>query len=203
MDMAGMKWTETKDIGVVFKEYYQQLFTAEGVEGIEDCVACVSERISLALNESLSVEFVAEEIVRALAQMHPLKSLRHDGFGVSFFQQHWGIIGDKVRMVILDFLNGGSFDPVINETFIMLIPKTPTTSSVGEYRPISLCNVLYKLIAKVLANRLKTVLPSIISHNQSAFVSGRLIMDSATFHAYTHEKQKRLYGSEVGHAEGL
>lgn len=176
--MAGAKWTDTEDIGAAFKDYYQQLFTAEGVEGIDDCIECVTGRVSPALNESLSAEFVAEEIDRALAQMHPLKSPGPDGFGVSFFQQHWGIIGGKVKRAILDFLNGGSFDPVINETFITLIPKTPTAASVGEYRPISLCNVLYKLIAKVLANRLKTVLPSIISHNQSAFVPGRLITDN-------------------------
>jgi hypothetical protein len=131
--------------------------------------------------------------------MHPLKSSRPDGFGVSFFQQHWGIIGDKVRMAILNFLNGGSFDPVINETFIMLIPKTPIASSVGEYRPISLCNVLYKLIAKVLANRLKTVLHPIISHNQSAFVPGRFITDNVlvayeVLHSmHTRMRSKRGY----------
>jgi hypothetical protein len=67
MDMAGMKWTETKDIGAAFKEYYQQLFTAEGVEGIEDCVACVFGLVSPTLNKSLSVDFVAKEIDQALA----------------------------------------------------------------------------------------------------------------------------------------
>jgi hypothetical protein len=169
---------DIEDIGAAFKEYYQQLFTAEGVEGIDDCVACVTGQVSPTFNDSLSAEFVAEEIDRALAQMHPLKSLGPNGFRVSFFQQHWGIIGEKVRRAILDFLNGGSFDPVINETFITLIAKTPTASSVGEYLPISLCNVLYKFIEKVLANRLKKVLPSIISHNQSAFIPGRLITDN-------------------------
>lgn len=130
------------------------------------------------LNEMLSAKFKAEEIDQALAQMQPLKSPGPDGFGVSFFQYHWGTIGAKVRSDILAFLNGGSFDLMINETFITLIPKNSNASSVGEYRPISLCNILYKLIAKVLANRLKLVLPSIISKNQSAFVPGCLITDN-------------------------
>jgi hypothetical protein len=130
------------------------------------------------LNEKLFVEFVAEEINQALAQIHPLKSPGPDGFGVSFYQHHWGIIRDQVRAATLHSLNGGTFDSAINETFIALIPKSPTASSISEYQPISLCNVLYKLIAKVLANRLKLTLPSIISHNQSVFVSGRLITDN-------------------------
>jgi hypothetical protein len=69
-------------------------------------------------------------------------------------------------------------DGVINSTNIALIPRKKTHVSVTEFRPISLCNVVYKIIAKVLVNRLKMVLPSIISPNQSAFLSGRLITDN-------------------------
>lgn len=110
--------------------------------------------------------------------MHLLKSLGLDGFGVCFYQKHWDTIGDEVRKVVLDFLNNGIFYPSINATFIALIPKLSNASYVIECRPISLCNLLYKLIAKVLANRLKQVLPSLISLNQSAFVPGRLITDN-------------------------
>lgn len=95
--------------------------------------------------------------------MHSLKSPGLDGFGVCFYQKHWGTVGDAIRKAVLDFLNGGTFDPMINSTFIALIPKLSTASSIIEFRHISLCNVLYKLIKKVLANRLKQVLPSIIS----------------------------------------
>jgi len=122
--------------------------------------------------------FTSEEVDRALAQMSPMKAPGLDGFGVSFVNHHWETIGALVRGAVLDFLNHGTFDLAINATYVALIPKISPASFVHNSRPISLCNVVYNLISKVLANRLKGVLPSIISKNQSAFVPGRLISDN-------------------------
>jgi hypothetical protein len=72
-------------------------------------------------------------------------------------------VGEEVRKSVLDFLNYESFDPGINSTFITLIPKRASPFNVSEFRPISICNVMYKLIAKVLANKLKMVLSVLIS----------------------------------------
>jgi hypothetical protein len=89
------------------------------------------------------------------------------------------------------------FDNSINSTYIVLIPKVKNPSSITEYRLISLCNVLYKLIAKVLANHLKKVLSLIISLIQSAFIPGRLITDNVlvAFEAL-HTKDVRMKGRE-------
>lgn len=68
--------------------------------------------------------------------------------------------------------------PKLNDTHICLIPKTKNPQKVTEYRCISLCNVIYRILAKVLANRLKKILPGVVSNSQSAFVPRRLITDN-------------------------
>ena len=82
-------------------------------------------------------------------------------------------MGDEVCFVVLDCLNNCKIPEEINHTNITLIPKVKSLENITEFRPISLCNVIYKLVSKVLANRLKVVLPAVVSKNQSAFQAGR------------------------------
>lgn len=110
--------------------------------------------------------------------MAPLKSLCLDDFNPSFYQIYWQIVRDGVTSIILNFLNDGIFDSCINFTYIVLIPKVKNPMCAFDFRPISLCNVIYKLVSKILANRLKLNLPSIISKTQSAFILGCLISDN-------------------------
>jgi hypothetical protein len=81
-------------------------------------------------------------------------------------------VGDEVCHAALSVLNFGSINPDFNFTYIALIPKTKNPIKVRDFCPISLCNVMYKIILKVIANRLKVVLPHLIFQNQSAFILG-------------------------------
>ena len=95
-----------------------------------------------------------------------------------FYQQSWSIIKDDVVVMVNDFLRTGRFDDRLNLTNICLISKMVRPNRMTELRPISLCNVGYKIISNVLCQRLKGLLPNLISETQSAFVSGRLISDN-------------------------
>ncbi|WOH05102.1 hypothetical protein DCAR_0624515 [Daucus carota subsp. sativus] len=108
------------------------------------------------------------------------KSPGPDGMNAMFYQQHWDIVGPLVSKAMLDSLNENVELESINSTLVTLIPKVKEPRVVGDFRPISLCNVLYKVISKVLINRLKPILPLIINGTQSAFVPGRLITDNAS-----------------------
>lgn len=110
-----------------------------------------------------------------LFQMHPSKALGPDGMNASFLQNLWNVLEIISHRLLFSFFTTGHMPKSINDTFIELIPKTKEPVKMTESRPISLCNAVYKLISKVLANRLKKILPSIITKSQSPFVSGRLI----------------------------
>ena len=123
------------------------------------------------MNQSLIKEFTRQEVVSALQKMHPVKVPSPDGISAIFFQKYWDIVGNDVTCMVLNVLNSNMLIADINRTNIALIPKTKNPTKITEFRPISLSNVIYKIISKVLANQLKAILPQIISENQSAFLS--------------------------------
>ncbi|XP_065615736.1 uncharacterized protein LOC136061642 [Quercus suber] len=91
---------------------------------------------------------------------------------------YWDLVGANVIDCVLKILNTGVMPCGVNETNICLIPKTKAPCKITEYRSISLCNVIYKIVSKVLANRLKRILAEVIDESQSAFVPGRIITDN-------------------------
>ena len=96
----------------------------------------------------------------------------------------------NITQAILSCLNSSSILKSINHTSITLIPKVKNQERVSEFRPISLCNVIYKVVNKVIANRLKPFLNSIISETQSAFIADKLITDNVliAFESLHHMK---------------
>jgi exonuclease III len=177
-DEQGRVWRKRRDVGRVFVEHFSRIFTSQGPSRVEACTSRVAPKVSDEMNSRLLRPFSEEEVRTALLQMAPLKSPGPDGFPADFYQKNWETVGGDVCKAVLEFLNGGRFDVGLNSTNIVLIPKVNSPSNPSDFRPISLCNVLYKIISKVLANRLKCFLPTIVSPEQSAFVPGRLISDN-------------------------
>lgn len=127
-------------------------FSMEAVRDMQNRLQAMESRVTPKMNMELLRDFTVEEISTTLNQMSPLKALGPDGFSVSFFQKHWATVGNEVSKAVLDLLNSGSMNKDLNSTYIVLIPKVKNPTCVTEFRPISLCNVLYKIISKVLAN---------------------------------------------------
>ena len=99
------------------------------------------------------------------------------------------VSSDDVCRAVKDFLHGVGMPEAFNATVIVMIPKCNSPELLSQFRPISLCNVLYKIATKVLANRLKVILPILISEEQSAFVPGRLAYECV--HAIRKRKRKK------------
>ncbi|KAL2226578.1 UNVERIFIED_CONTAM: putative ribonuclease H protein [Sesamum indicum] len=108
----------------------------------------------------------------------PDKAPGPDGYSSGFFKASWPIVGGEVTRAVLDFFTTGRLLKQINTTILALIPKVHSPMSVGDFRPTSCCNVLYKIIAKLIVKRLSVVLDKVISPCQAAFVPGRSIGDN-------------------------
>lgn len=145
------------------------------------------------MNYLLTRDFQASEVVQSLKQMHPTTALGPDGMPPLFYQTFWPVVGDCVTKSVLDFLNLGIAPPNFNETHIILIPKIKNPSRMSDFRPISLCNVVYNLASKTLAKRMKSVLSNIVSENQRAFTKGHYITNNVlmAFETMHHIGQKQ------------
>ena len=118
------------------------------------------------------------EIEDTIFQLGPHKAPSLDGIHAFFYQQYWEVVKTDVVNTIQAFFHSGSLFKPLNHTFLTLIPKTPFPDEVSHFRPISLCNVIYKTIFKILVNRLKPFMDSLISPFQNAFLKGRSIFDN-------------------------
>lgn len=141
---------------------------------IEEAVNPIPNGISKDQNDHLDAPFTEDEVKTALFQMFPTKPPGPNDLPALFYQHFWHSDKDKVVERCLMSLNRGVFLRSLNHTNITLITKSDLPSMAADFRPISLCNVSYKIISKVLTNRLKLVLNSIISVSQNALVPGRL-----------------------------
>jgi len=137
------------------------------------------------------------EIKDAIFQMDKFKTPGPYGFGAAFFQDHWHLIATDVCQAIKSFFHNGKMLKQINHTLIALIPKVENPSTTAQFRLISLCNSFYKIIAKILVNRMRPLLEKIIDSVQSAFVPKGSIHDNILL---THEimnKFKNMKGKKA------
>ena len=134
----------------------------------------------IGMEDALKLEevFSEEEIWTAISGLNGEKAPGSDGFPLAFWSFSWEFVKTEVLGFFKEFHEHGKFVRSINATFLVLIPKKQNVEDLKDLRPISLVGGLYKILAKVLANRIKRVLGKVISSVQSAFVEGRQILDA-------------------------
>ncbi|KAK3225529.1 hypothetical protein Dsin_005391 [Dipteronia sinensis] len=119
-----------------------------------------------------------KEIRDVCFSLHPNKAPGTYGLNAHFFKNTWNIVGGDVINAVQEFFRTCHLLKEHNTTILALVPKVPNPSRMMDFRPISCCNTLYKIIAKIIAYRIKIILPNIISPPQLAFVAGRRIGDN-------------------------
>jgi len=128
-------------------------------------------------NQMLTMLPTSDEIHKAVFSLNKEGAPGPDGFGAIFFQTYWDIVKSDVEKAVLQFFTSGWIMPNFNSNTVVLIPKTSNADTMNQYRPIALANFKFKVLSKILADRLSQIMPALISKHQRGFIQGRNIKD--------------------------
>jgi len=171
-------FTGDKEIGEHAQDFFTYIFSSNGIQVSPLNFADFNKTVTQTANLELTKDFIDNEIYEAICQMGDDKAPGPDGLTARFYKQCWDIVGVEVVKEVKNFFATSNMRSDINHTNICMIPKINNPLTLSGYRPIALCNVLYKIISKCLVNRLKVHLNSIVSDSQAAFIPGRIISDN-------------------------
>ena len=181
-----------------FKEQFTDLESRSLHEISKELQSLPIPQIDHHQQQLLDMPVTNEEIERAIFQMGPHKAPGPNGIPAFFFQEFWDIVKQDILLSVKAFFHSGSLLKSLNHTYITLIPKMNNHDEVTHFRPISLCNVTYKIISKILVNRLKPLMDKLISPFQNAFIQGRSITDNILLAHEIFDTLKKKKGRKKG-----
>ena len=141
---SGEVLEEEQKIGEAFVHYFQSIFQSANTVGFDPILQGIEPKVTTQMNADFTRPFIAIEVKQALKQMKPITTPGPNGMPPIFYKSYWNIVGSDVINATLSVLNSGIMPPNINHTFITLIPKTKSLTNPKDFRPISLCNIMYK-----------------------------------------------------------
>ncbi|XP_009127418.1 uncharacterized protein LOC103852254 [Brassica rapa] len=178
IDSAGMEHFSEDKMGEIAVKYFEDLFHSSGSAAPSELLEGMQPRVTERMNSGLTKPISDAEIKKAVKAIKSDSTPGVGGLTSQFFQKYWGIVGPQVTIEVRKFFELGQLPADWNFTEICLLPKVQNPNEMKNLRPISLCSVVYKIVSKILCDRLKLVLPLIVSPTQGAFVAGRLISDN-------------------------
>lgn len=155
-----------------------QLFSNCNSSYPRDLCRLIGNTMNDRTNEILIAQPTAIKIYKTIFQMQGNKSPGPNGMSPIFYKKFWNIVGKDLILAIQQFIEDGKLSKATNHTFLAFIPKKQATDRVEMFRPISLCNVVYKVVTKVLASRVRNGLSSIIHPSHAAFIPNRSITNN-------------------------
>ncbi|KAK9939901.1 hypothetical protein M0R45_016581 [Rubus argutus] len=177
-DINGAWHTNTADMMKIAVSFFQNLFSDPGSEWSNFLIPWLFPRINDVQLESLCKPVEMCEIKSALFSIGGLKTPGIDGFPALFYQTHWNLYATDIFTIVHHAFSSGVIPAGLNHKIISLIPKVTGPQSMVQFRPISLCNTIYKVISKMIVARIRPLMKLLISPNQVSYVRGRHISDN-------------------------
>ncbi|XP_074301412.1 uncharacterized protein LOC141632799 [Silene latifolia] len=201
---ADNSWTfEKQELVGIFDNHFKDIYGVNDSYGSfrqyqetrEHLFGNIKSLLSNDQQDYFSSSFTRKEVRTAVFQLGATKSPGPDGIPALFYQKFWFHIKTEVENAVLFMLNTGNISAEFNRTAIALIPKVSSPETVDNFRPISLCNVIMKIVTKCISNRLKGVMSFLVGDYQNGFVPGRHIADNILL---SHELLHHISNKRVG-----
>lgn len=174
------RWvTSTQELEQLEVNYYQKLYSMDDVPGVVETLPSQGfVELTQEERRALSKPFSGVEVEEAICSIGRFKAPGPDGYQPIFYQDCWEVVGDSVVQFALEFFSTWNLPAAMNDVLVVIIGKVLKPEKITQFRPISLCNVLFKTITKIMVLRLKRLIAKLIGPTQSSFIPGRLSMDN-------------------------